>query len=119
MVYDPRNIFAQIIKGDIKAEKLYEDDKVIAIQDINPASPIHILVLPKGEYVDLADFVGKESPENIAHYFKTVDKIAQANGAQEYRIVSNKGTAAGQSVFHFHTHILGGMDNINLVDQNL
>ncbi|MCP5370048.1 MAG: HIT domain-containing protein [Rickettsiaceae bacterium] len=119
MNYDNRNVFAQIIQGKIKAEKLYEDDKLIAILDINPASPIHILVIPKGEYIDLADFVNKATDQEIAHYFKMVTKIAAENGAKEYRVLNNKGKSAGQSVFHFHTHILSGLNNNNLIDDNL
>lgn len=118
-MYDKNNIFAKIINGDIPAEKLYEDNKVIAIKDINAAAPIHILVLPKGEYTDFADFVANSTPEDIAHYFKTVEKIARENGAENYRLVSNKGTTAGQSIFHFHTHILSGSKNNNLIDKNL
>ena len=118
-MYNKNNIFAKIISGEIPAEKLYEDEMVIAIKDINPAAPIHILVMPKGEYTDFTDFVEKASLAETTHYFKTIAKIAKDNGANEYRTVSNKGTSSGQSVFHFHTHILSGSKNINLVDKNL
>lgn len=118
-MYDKNNIFAKIISGDIPAEKLYEDEKVVAIKDINPAAPIHILVIPKGNYVDFADFVANSAPEDIVYYFKIIEKIAKENGAENYRLVSNKGAAAGQSVFHFHTHILSGSSNSNLIDKNL
>jgi histidine triad (HIT) family protein len=119
MNYDNQNVFARIIRGEIKAKKLYEDEGLIAILDINPVSPIHILVIPKGEYVDFADFVRKASEAQIAHYFQMVAKIAAENGAVGYRIVSNKGELAGQSVFHFHTHILSGFNNQELVDNKL
>lgn len=118
-MYDKNNIFAKIIKGDIPAKKLYEDEKIIAIKDINPAAPIHILVIPKGNYLDFDDFVASSTPEDISHYFKTIRVIARENGAENYRLVSNKGAAAGQSVFHFHTHILSGSGNNNLIDKNL
>ena len=118
-MYDKNNIFAKIINGDIPAEKLYEDEKVVAIKDINPAAPIHILVIPKGAFIDFADFVTNSSPEDIAYYFKTIEKIAKDSGAKDYRLVSNKGETAGQSVFHFHTHILSSSNNNNLIDKNL
>ncbi|GAB4162918.1 MAG: HIT domain-containing protein [Rickettsiaceae bacterium] len=118
-MYDPNNVFAKIINGKIPSEKLYEDDSLIAIKDINPSAPTHLLVIPKGSYTDFADFVEQASESDIARYFKTIAKIAKEYGVQEYRIVTNKGAASGQSVFHFHTHILSGAKNTNLVDKNL
>jgi len=118
-MYDKDNIFAKIINGEIPAEKLYEDKWIIAIKDINPAAPVHILVLPKGVYRDFSDFTMNASQDEIAHYFKTVADIAKNNGADEYRIVSNNGESSGQSVFHFHTHILSGSGNKSLIDKNL
>ena len=118
-MYNKENIFAKMISGEIKVEKLYEDEVLIAINDTNPAAPIHILVIPKREYVDFVDFVTKASPDTVKHYFATIDLIAKKSGVAEYRIVSNKGAAAGQSVFHFHTHILGNLTNKNLMNENL
>jgi diadenosine tetraphosphate (Ap4A) HIT family hydrolase len=118
-MYDQNNIFAKITRGEIESTKLYEDDILIAIKDLNPAAPIHILVIPKGRYMDFSDFVENAPEENVSHYFKTIAKIAKENGAEEYRIVSNKGNSEGQSVFHFHTHILSGSKNINLIDKDL
>lgn len=118
-MYNSGNIFAQIIEGKIPAQKLYEDEKLIAIKDINPASDIHILVIPKGKYVDFAEFVNNSTDEDISHYFKMVAQIAKENQADEYRIVSNIGESAGQSVFHFHTHILSGLENKELINKNL
>lgn len=118
-MYNKNNIFAKIINNTIPREKIYEDEIVIAIKDINPAAPVHILVMPKGEYTDFSDFVSKAGQDTIAHYFKLVDKIAKDNGAMDYRIVSNNGSSSGQSVFHFHTHILSGSKNKNLLDKNL
>lgn len=118
-MYDKNNIFAKIISGELPEKKLYEDDKIIAINDIKPAAPIHILVIPKGEYIDFADFTSKASSDEITHYFKTIAYIAKKNGADEYRVVSNKGTNAGQSIFHFHSHILSGITNKELIDKNL
>jgi len=119
MMYNKDNVFAKMISGEIEVNKLYEDKTLIAINDINPAAPIHILVIPKGEYVDLADFADKAPSEEVKHYFTMIDSIAKASGAEEYRIVSNKGPASGQSVFHFHTHILGNLTNTNLINKNL
>ena len=118
-MYNKNNIFAKIISGDIPADKLYEDDKILAIKDITPAAPIHILVIPKEHYIDFADFISRASKEDISHYFKTIDKIAKENGIEDYRLITNKGEAAGQSVFHFHTHILSGLTNKELIDKNL
>lgn len=118
-MYNKNNIFAKIISGEIPATKLYEDEMLIAIKDINPVAPIHILVIPKGEYIDFADFVKKAPSDHLTHYFKTIAKIAKDNGANEYRTVSNNGLSSGQSVFHFHTHILSGLKNINLINKNL
>lgn len=119
MKYDQNNIFAQIINNKIKAEKLYEDESVLAIKDINPASPLHILVMPKKGYIDFADFVSNAGSEEVAHYFNVISKIAKENSAENYRIVSNKGSESGQSVFHFHTHILSGFKNPDLINKNL
>lgn len=118
-MYDKNNIFAKIISGEVSAEKLYEDNKLIVIKDTNPAAPIHLLVIPKGNYTDFADFTAKASTEEVAHYFRKVATIAKENGANEYRIVSNKGAKSGQSVFHFHTHILSGSVNKDLINKNL
>jgi len=118
-MYDKNNVFAKIIAGEIAAERLYEDDSIIAIKDIKPEAILHILVIPKKNYIDFADFTKKATTEEIAHYFKTIASIAKANGADEYRIVSNKGTSSGQSVFHFHTHILSGSINQELINKNL
>jgi len=118
-MYDKNNIFAKIISGDIPAEKIYEDDKILAIKDINLAAPIHILVVPKEHYIDFADFISQASNEDISHYFKTIEKIAKENGAENYRLITNRGEAAGQSVFHFHTHILSDFTNKELIDKNL
>jgi len=118
-MYDSNNAFAKIISGTINAEKVYEDDKIIAIKDINPIAPIHILVIPKNAYIDFTDFVTRANAQEITHYFKTVAMIAKEQGAENYQLVSNKGSAAGQSVFHFHTHIISGLKDLNLINKGL
>lgn len=109
-MYDNQNIFAKIIKGKIPAEKVYEDEKVLAFKDINPQAPIHILVIPKKEIISFHDFMEKCSPDEVVHFFQKVRDIAEKEGLQAdgYRLISNHGPHAGQEVPHFHVHILGG-----------
>ncbi len=108
MAYDSNNIFAKILRGEIPCTKLHEDDHVLAFRDIAPVAPIHVLVIPKAAYTDAADFAARASAAEIAAYYKAVANIAKGLGVSEYRLVSNKGAEAGQTVFHFHTHIIGG-----------
>jgi diadenosine tetraphosphate (Ap4A) HIT family hydrolase len=110
MAYDNGNIFAKILRGEAAAEKVYEDDSVLAFPDINPKTPVHLLVIPKGAYVDFDDFARNAEPGEVAHFFATVARIAREKGLAEagYRIVSNNGRDAGQIVPHFHVHIMGG-----------
>ena len=107
--YDKNNIFARIIQGEIPATKIYEDDDVLAFNDLSNLAPVHVLVIPKGEYVDFADFVTGESAEKIASFFKKVAEIAKKLDLNDtgYRMISNKGGDASQSVPHFHIHLLG------------
>ena len=116
MNYNPENIFAKIINGTIAAEKLYEDEILIAIKDIAPAAPVHILVIPKQPYTDFADFTLNADPQIIVHYNQKIAELAyKYSQGNSYRLISNKGQQAGQSVFHFHTHILSGFDKSNLL----
>ena len=110
MSYDSNNIFAKILRGEIPSNKVYEDDHVFAFADIAPAAPVHVLVVPKGEYVSFDDFASKASADVIAHFFATVKKIAEQQGVDKtgYRLITNHGSDASQSVPHFHMHILGG-----------
>ncbi len=109
-MYNNQNIFAKIIRKEIPSTKVYEDEKVLAFHDISKSAPIHVLVVPKGEYTDYIDFTAKASAEEIANFFKKVSEIAKSLEAdkQGFRIVSNCGSNAGQSVMHFHVHILSG-----------
>lgn len=108
--YDTNNIFAKIIRGELPARKVYEDEAVLAFHDIAPNAPVHVLVIPKGEYIDFSDFVSKASAEEVTYYFSKINEIANMLGLEEegFRLTTNKGSKSGQSVFHFHTHILGG-----------
>lgn len=109
-MYDKNNIFAQIIAGKIPASKIYEDDKILAFNDINPVSEIHVLVIPKGEYTNYNDFVDKASDHEIASYFAKILDIIRILSLEDkdYKLITNKGVDAGQTIFHFHTHIIAG-----------
>ena len=102
-------LFCKIIAGEIPSTKVYEDETVFAFRDINPQAPTHVLVVPK---VHIADCNGV-SPENsavVAHIFEVIAKLAKEKGLESYRVVSNIGEQAGQSVFHLHFHVLSGRD---------
>ena len=110
MAYDSNNIFAKIIRGEIPSKKIYEDADTLAFHDISQAAPIHVLVIPKGEYTSFDDFAITANAEKIGNFWKAVQKIAGDIGAVEggYRLITNHGRNASQSVPHFHVHILGG-----------
>ncbi len=112
--YDKQNIFAKIIRGEIPAKKIYEDEVILAFHDAFPVAKIHILVIPKAEYIDFPDFISKATETEIAYFFKKVSEIANSlNLDNGYRIVANTGKDSGQSVFHFHTHIIAGTNILN------
>ncbi|MFT6332306.1 MAG: diadenosine tetraphosphate (Ap4A) HIT family hydrolase [Lentimonas sp.] len=108
--YDSNNIFAKIIRGEIPCDKVFEDDEILAFNDISKAAPNHILVIPKGEYSSFDDFSQNASVEKIANFFKKTRQIAINQGLENsgYRLITNHGFNASQSVEHFHVHILGG-----------
>jgi diadenosine tetraphosphate (Ap4A) HIT family hydrolase len=108
--YDENNIFARILRGEIPSSKVYEDEHVLAFNDINPLSPTHILVIPKGPYVSWDDFSAKASDEEIGAFTRAVGKIARDAGLVEsgYRLLANTGLNSGQEVPHLHVHIFGG-----------
>ena len=110
MAYDDNNIFARILRGEIPTTKVYEDDHVLAINDINPQAPTHILVMPKGKYVSIDDFAENASDAEIATLIRTTGQIARAAGVAEsgYRLLFNHGPHSHQEVPHLHIHILGG-----------
>ena len=101
-------LFCKIINGDIPSTKVYEDDSVYAFRDINPQAPTHILVIPK-THIASVDAISTENSAVVAHIFQVIPQIAKAEGLENgYRVVSNCGADAGQTVFHLHFHILGG-----------
>lgn len=107
--YDANNVFAKIIRKEIPCSPVYEDDKVIAFPDLYPAAPVHILVIPKGNYISYDGFVATADEQLIAHFFKIVRKIAHEHNLDEsgYRLITNHGADAMQTIPHFHMHILG------------
>jgi len=110
VTYDTNNIFAKILRGEIPCDKVYEDDHVLAFNDINPQTPTHILVIPKGPYVSFDDFSEKGSEAEITGFIRAAGKIARDAGLTEngYRILANTGRDAHQDVLHFHLHIFAG-----------
>jgi histidine triad (HIT) family protein len=108
--YDDTNIFARILRGEIPSNMVYEDDNVLAFNDINPLAPTHILVIPKGAYVSWDDFSEKASDAEVAGLTRAVGRIARGAGLVEqgYRVLANVGLNSGQEVPHLHLHIFGG-----------
>jgi diadenosine tetraphosphate (Ap4A) HIT family hydrolase len=108
--YDDDNIFAKILRGEIPCGKVFEDEHALAFRDINPLSPNHILVIPKGPYVSWDDFSAKASEAEIAGFVRAVGTVARDAGLVEpgYRLLANVGPDSGQEVPHLHVHIFGG-----------
>lgn len=101
-------LFCKIVAGDIPSTKVYEDDTVLAFRDIAPQAPTHILVIPKTHIGSVAEVTAHNSGV-VAHIFEVIAQVAKAEGLEEgYRVVSNCGDHAGQTVHHLHFHILGG-----------
>lgn len=108
--YDASNIFARILRGEIPARKVYEDEHALAFHDINPAAPVHILVIPKGAYVSWDDFSQRASAAEIEGFVRAVGHVAREQDlvAPGYRLLANTGIDGGQEVPHLHVHIFGG-----------
>jgi len=103
-------LFCKIIAGTIPSTKVYEDDLVLAFRDIAPQAPTHILVIPK-THIPSVDGITAENSAVVAHIFEVIPAIAKAEGLEKgYRVVSNCGEHAGQTVHHLHFHILGGRE---------
>ncbi len=104
-------IFCKIINGDIPSSKVYEDDKIYAFNDINPQTPVHILVVPK-VHISCANEITADNADVVAHIFSKVGEIAALAGIKDdgYRIINNCGKNGGQTVMHLHFHIMGGKD---------
>ncbi|MDT8857146.1 HIT domain-containing protein [Paracoccaceae bacterium Fryx2] len=112
--YDPQNIFARILRGDIPSKTLLESEHTLAFHDIFPQAPVHVLVIPKGAYVCFDHFALEATPEEIVDFHRTAGQVCAILGIQPgeggdgYRTIGNAGTAAIQEVPHYHMHILGG-----------
>ena len=100
-------IFCKIVAGEIPSTKVYEDELVLAFRDIQPAAPVHILVIPK-THISGAGAITAENSAVVAHIFEVIPKIAAAEGITDFRVVTNQGAEAGQTVHHLHFHILSG-----------
>ena len=108
--YDQNNIFARILRGEIPCRKVYEDQHALAFHDINPQAPIHVLVIPKGPYVSMADFTAHAPDDLVLGFFRAVGKVAADMELVEpgYRILANHGPNSHQEVPHLHVHVFGG-----------
>ena len=114
MSYDKNNIFAKILSGEISCKKIYEDEYVLAFHDVNPQKKVHVLVITKGEYVNLDDFSSNASEKEISGFIKGISIVAKKIGVSDavkgggYRSLVNVGENGGQEVPHLHFHIFGG-----------
>lgn len=108
--YDPNNIFAKIIRGEIPCDRIYDDEHVLAFRDIRPQAKVHILVVPKGSYVSAQDFYGKASSAEVTAFARAIARITEDQEIAQsgYRLIANTGAHGHQEVPHFHVHILGG-----------
>ena len=108
--YDRNNVFARILRGELPCKKAYEDSHVLAFHDIRPQAPVHVLVIPKGDYVSSADFCSLAPAELVTGFWRAVATVARELGLEDqgYRLVANHGPNGGQLVFHFHVHLFSG-----------
>ena len=108
--YDSDNIFARILRGEVPCETIYEDEWALAFHDIAPQAPVHVLVIPKGEYVGWDDFSARASAEEIAGFVRAVGHVAREQGLVEpgYRLLVNLGANGGQEIPPLHVHLFGG-----------
>ena len=112
MTYDADNVFARILRGEIPCETVMEGEHVLAFRDVNPQTPTHVLVIPKGAYETLDDFSERASEAEIVELVRTLGKLTRELGIAEdgYRVLSNAGRHGEQEVAHFHVHLFGGAD---------
>ena len=102
-------VFCKIAGGEIPSNKVYEDDTVVAFHDLDPQAPVHVLLIPKAHIPSVMEI----TPENsgvVAHIFEVIARLCREQGLESYRVVSNIGEQAGQSVHHLHFHVLSGRD---------
>lgn len=108
--YDDQNIFARILRGEIPCNKVNECPHTLSFEDIQPQAPVHILVIPKGAYVDIADFSAHATAEEQVAFVAALGRVAEQVGVTEkgFRLIANTGQDGHQDVRHLHMHILGG-----------
>ena len=108
--YDDHNIFARLLRGEIPSRRVYEDEWAVAFHDVAPQAALHVLVVPRGRYVSLADFTRDGSDAEIAGFFRAVGTVARQLGLEPpgYRMLANVGDHGGQEVPHLHVHLFGG-----------
>ena len=100
-------LFCKIVAGDIPSTKVYEDEQILAFRDIAPAAPVHVLFIPKAHIAGVREITA-DNAAVVAHIFSVIPQVAQELGITDYRVVSNNGADAGQTVHHLHFHLLGG-----------
>ena len=113
MSYDKNNIFAKILRREIPCKKIFENDHVLSFYDINPQKKIHVLVIPKGEYMNLDDFNNRASDQEIVALSKAITEVSKILGistdtGKGYRALTNQDDHGGQEVPHLHFHLFGG-----------
>ncbi len=119
-IYDPTNIFARILRGEIPNKTVLETANTLAFHDIHPQAPVHVLVIPKGPYVTFDHFAAKASVEELVDFHRTAAAVCAMLGIAPgagYRTISNAGAHGMQDVPHYHVHILGGRPLGRLVDR--
>ena len=100
-------LFCKIVAGEIPSSKVYEDDQILAFRDIAPVAPVHVLFIPKTHIAGVRDITA-DNAAVVAHIFATIPQVAKELGITDYRVVSNNGAEAGQTVHHLHIHLIGG-----------
>ena len=107
--YNENNIFAKILKKELPSEIVYEDENIIAFEDINPQAPIHVLVIPKEKFCSFNDFIEKAEESSITNFMKSLKTVTEVLKLSDgYRLITNVGKIGGQEVPHLHFHIFGG-----------
>ena len=107
--YDDQNVFAKILRGELPSTRVYEDEWVLAFNDIAPLAPVHILVIPKGPYVSWDDFSARASDEEIAAFVRAIGQIARDNDlvVPVYRMLAIVGSDSAPDIPHLHVHLIG------------
>ena len=121
--YDENNIFAKILRGEIPNKTVLETAHSLAFEDISPAAPVHVLIIPKGSYVSVDHFADEATDEEIIDYTRAIGQVCKITGVQPssgatgFRSIANTGSDAIQEVPHFHTHIIGGRNLGRMISQ--